>query len=130
MPHRTGLILSQIPHCTELNASQMPEDCRGGMGGFGIDWYISILCLNLLVVCFDAKFNFDDSARFRQKEVFAMDDQSESDPREVEAGKYDLNYIGLDGDIACLGEIYGLLTKHEVNMAGYWPTSFSYMFMY
>ena len=33
-----------------------------------------------------------------------MDDQSESDPREVEAGKYDLNYIGLDGNIACLGE--------------------------
>ena len=84
-------------------------------------------CLNPPVVCFDAKFNFDDSARFRQKEVFAMDDQSESDPREVEAGKYDLNYIGLDGDIACLGEIYGLLTKHEVDMTGYWPTSFSYI---
>ena len=66
-----------------------------------------MLCLNFSVVCFDAKFNFDDSARFRQKEIFAMDDQSESDPREVEAGKYDLNYIGLDGDIACLGEIYG-----------------------
>ena len=58
----------------------------------------------LSVVCFDAKFNFDDSAKFRQKEVFAMDDQSESDPREVEAGKYDLNYIGLDGNIACLGK--------------------------
>ena len=37
MPHRAGLILGQIPHCTELNASQMPG---GGMGGFGIDWYI------------------------------------------------------------------------------------------
>ena len=36
MPHREGLILGQIPHCTELNASQLP----GGMGGFGIDWYI------------------------------------------------------------------------------------------
>ena len=42
MPHRAGLILGQIPHCTELNASQMPGDCPGGggMGGFGIDWYI------------------------------------------------------------------------------------------
>lgn len=56
------------------------------------------------MVCFDAKFNFDDSAKFRQKEVFAMEDHSESDPREVEAGKYDLNYIGLDGNIACLGK--------------------------
>ena len=41
MPHRAGLILGQIPHCRELNASQMPGDCPGGMGSFGIDWYIS-----------------------------------------------------------------------------------------
>ena len=41
MPHRAGLILGQISYCTELNASQMPGDCPGGMGGFGIDWYIS-----------------------------------------------------------------------------------------
>ena len=36
-------MLGQIPHCTELNASQMPGDCPGGMGGFGIDWYITLL---------------------------------------------------------------------------------------
>ena len=47
MPHRAGLILGQIPHCTELNTSQMPRDCRGGggglgKGGFGIDWYIKV----------------------------------------------------------------------------------------
>ena len=48
MPHRVGLILGQIPHCTELNASQMPGDCPGGggMGGFGIDWYIIIYDFN------------------------------------------------------------------------------------
>ena len=47
MPHRAGLILGQIPHCTELNASQMPGDCpERGMGGFGIDWYISGLALH------------------------------------------------------------------------------------
>ena len=45
MPHRVGLILGQISHCTELNASQMPGDCPGGMGGFGIDWYIMLLIL-------------------------------------------------------------------------------------
>ena len=38
MPHRAGLILGQFPHCTGLNASQMPGDCPGGMGG---DWYIT-----------------------------------------------------------------------------------------
>ena len=45
MPHRAGLILGQIPHCTELNASQMPGDCPGGMGGFGIDWYNRLISL-------------------------------------------------------------------------------------
>ena len=40
---RGGLILGQIPHCTELNASQMSGVCPGGgMGGFGIDWYITV----------------------------------------------------------------------------------------
>ena len=43
MPHRAGLILGQIPHCTEPNASQIPGDCPGGMGGFVIDWYITTL---------------------------------------------------------------------------------------
>ena len=46
MPHRAGLILGQIPRCTELNASQMPGDCPGGVGGFGIDWYIIAKCSN------------------------------------------------------------------------------------
>lgn len=55
------------------------------------------------VVCFDAKVNFDDNAAFRQKEIFAMDDMSETDPREVEAARLKLNYIGLDGSIGCLG---------------------------
>ena len=56
------------------------------------------------VVCFDAKINFDDNAEFRQKEVFAMEDNSESDPREVEAAKHNLNYIGMTGNIGCLGK--------------------------
>ncbi|KAL9959399.1 hypothetical protein ACROYT_G032721 [Oculina patagonica] len=78
------------------------------------------------VVCFDAKFNFDDSAKFRQKEVFAMDDQSESDPREVEAGKYDLNYIGLDGNIACLvnGAGLAMATMDEIKLHGGTPANF------
>jgi len=43
MPHRVGLVLGQIPHCTELNVGQMPGGCPGGMGGLRIDWYISRL---------------------------------------------------------------------------------------
>ena len=62
------------------------------------------------MVCFDAKINFDDNAEFRQKAVFAMDDMSESDPTESEAAKWDLKYIGLDGNIACFGTVTGRRT--------------------
>ncbi len=62
-----------------------------------------------IVVCFDAKINFDDNAEYRQKQVFAMDDMSETDPREVEASRYNLNYIGMDGNIACLGKCITML---------------------
>ena len=54
-------------------------------------------------MCFDAKISFDDNAKFRQKEIFAQEDTSENDPREVEAAKSDLNYIGMTGNIGCLG---------------------------
>ena len=43
---RAGLILGQIPRCTELSASQMPGDFPGGVGGFGIDWYSRDLTQN------------------------------------------------------------------------------------
>ena len=59
--------------------------------------------IKFTVVCFDAKISFDDNAKFRQKEIFAQEDTSENDPREVEAAKSDLNYIGMTGNIGCLG---------------------------
>ena len=52
----------------------------------------------------DAKFGFDDNAEFRQKDIFAMRDTTQEDPREVAAANWNLNYIGLDGNIGCLGE--------------------------
>ena len=58
-------------------------------------------------VC-DGKINFDDNAEFRQKDVFALRDRSQEDPREVEASKYDLNYIGLTGNIGCMVNGAGL----------------------
>uniref|UniRef100_A0A2K5MAA5 succinate--CoA ligase (GDP-forming) n=1 Tax=Cercocebus atys TaxID=9531 RepID=A0A2K5MAA5_CERAT len=64
--------------------------------------------VNPFVVCFDAKINFDDNAEFRQKDIFAMDDKSENEPIENEAAKYDLKYIGLDGNIACFVKGAGL----------------------
>ena len=60
------------------------------------------------VYALDAKFNFDDNALYRHPEISAMRDHDEEDPREVAAAAHDLNYIGLDGNIACLVNGAGL----------------------
>lgn len=60
------------------------------------------------VLALDAKFNFDDNALYRHPEIVALRDISEEDPREVEASEHGLNYIGLDGNIACLVNGAGL----------------------
>ena len=60
------------------------------------------------VIALDAKFGFDDNALYRHKDIAAMRDLNEEDPREVEASKHNLNYIGLDGDIACMVNGAGL----------------------
>ena len=65
------------------------------------------------VVSIDAKIGFDDNAKYRQKDIFDMEDTTESDPREVEANKYNLNYIGMDGNIGCLGAI-NIKTKNSI----------------
>ncbi len=55
-------------------------------------------------MCMDAKINFDSNAEYRQKKVFEMQDWTQEDPRDRQAAKADLNYIGLDGTIGCLGQ--------------------------
>ncbi len=60
------------------------------------------------VYALDAKFNFDDNALYRHPEIAAMRDLEEEDPREVAAAEHGLNYIGLDGNIACLVNGAGL----------------------
>jgi succinyl-CoA synthetase beta subunit len=78
------------------------------------------------LLALDAKFNFDDNALYRQPEIVAMRDVTEEDPREVEASKYALNYIGLDGDIACLvnGAGLAMATMDIIQYAGGKPANF------
>jgi len=57
------------------------------------------------IVAVDAKIAFDDNAQFRQQDLFALEDISEKDPREVDASRFNLNYIGMDGNIGCLGKV-------------------------
>jgi len=61
-----------------------------------------------VVFALDAKLRFDDNAEFRQKELFALRDWTQEDPKEVEAAKYNLNYIALDGTIGCMVNGAGL----------------------
>jgi succinyl-CoA synthetase beta subunit len=78
------------------------------------------------VLALDAKFNFDDNALFRHPEVAAMRDIAEEDPREVEASKHGLNYIGLDGNIACLvnGAGLAMATMDIIKFYGGSPANF------
>ena len=74
----------------------------------------------------DAKLGFDDNAAFRQKALFAMRDESQEDPREVAAGKHDLNYIGLDGSIGCMvnGAGLAMATMDIIKLQGGAPANF------
>jgi succinyl-CoA synthetase beta subunit len=98
-----------------------------------IDCDCSMVEVNPLVVtktgellALDAKFNFDDNALYRQPAVVAMRDITEEDPREVEASKHALNYIGLDGNIACLvnGAGLAMATMDIIQYAGGSPANF------
>jgi succinyl-CoA synthetase beta subunit len=74
----------------------------------------------------DAKFNFDDNALFRHPEIVAYRDLDEEDPDEVEASKYDLSYISLDGNIGCLvnGAGLAMATMDTIKLFGGEPANF------
>ncbi|KRT79897.1 hypothetical protein AMK59_8173, partial [Oryctes borbonicus] len=78
------------------------------------------------VISVDAKVNFDDNAAYRQKDVFALEDHAESDPREVEAAKYNLNYISMTGNIGCLvnGAGLAMATMDIIKLHGGDPANF------
>lgn len=78
------------------------------------------------LIAADAKVNFDDNAGFRQKELFEQRDESQEDPREVAAHKFDLNYIGLDGNIGCMvnGAGLAMATMDIIKLHGGAPANF------
>lgn len=94
--------------CTQLEVNPVAETPEGDV-----------------VVC-DAKVNFDDNAEYRQKTIFDRRDYTQEDPREVEAAKYDLNYIGLDGNIGCMVNGAGLAmsTMDIIKLKGGSPANF------
>jgi len=78
------------------------------------------------VIALDAKLNFDDNALFRHPEIQALRDLDEEDPLEIEASKYDLNYISLDGEIACMvnGAGLAMATMDTIKLYGGQPANF------
>src|SRR5256714_4903975 len=78
------------------------------------------------VLALDAKLNFDSNALFRHPEIVAMRDLDEEDPAEVEASKFDLSYISLDGNIGCLvnGAGLAMATMDTIKLYGAEPANF------
>ncbi|MCH7827169.1 MAG: ADP-forming succinate--CoA ligase subunit beta [Bacteroidetes bacterium] len=78
------------------------------------------------IVALDAKMNFDDNALFRQKDIFEYRDINEEDPLEIEASKYNLNYIKLDGNVGCMvnGAGLAMATMDIIKLAGGEPANF------
>ena len=78
------------------------------------------------IICLDAKINFDDNALFRHPEICALRDLNEEDPTEIEASKYDLSYIKLDGSIGCMvnGAGLAMATMDIIKLYGEEPANF------
>jgi succinyl-CoA synthetase beta subunit len=78
------------------------------------------------LIALDAKINFDDNALFRHKEFMDLRDLNEEEPLEIEASKFDLNYIKLDGNIACMvnGAGLAMATMDIIKLAGGEPANF------
>jgi len=78
------------------------------------------------IVCLDAKMTFDDNALYRHPELAELRDETEEDPKELEASKHDLNYIALDGEIGCMvnGAGLAMATMDIIKLYGSEPANF------
>ncbi len=119
-----GLKGDQVKQCVKL---------IGGLYRAFQDKDASLVEINPLVVtgdgdllCLDAKMNFDDNALFRHPDIIELRDLSEEDPAEVEASKFDLNYVKLDGSIGCMvnGAGLAMATMDIIKLYGSEPANF------
>ncbi|MFV0408928.1 MAG: ADP-forming succinate--CoA ligase subunit beta, partial [Paracoccus sp. (in: a-proteobacteria)] len=98
-----------------------------------LDKDMEMLEINPLIVttegnlkALDAKMGFDNNALYRHADIFALRDETEEDPKELEASKYDLNYIALDGEIGCMvnGAGLAMATMDIIKLYGAEPANF------
>ncbi len=131
MPHharRTAQALGLANDLAEQTASLMPK-----LYAAFIAKDMSLLEINPLVVtragqliCLDAKIGFDDNAIYRHADVAALRDLTEEDEKEIEASKYDLSYVALEGSIGCMvnGAGLAMATMDIIKLYGAAPANF------
>ncbi len=121
---RLGLNLKQVSRAVQtiLGAYRAFRDCDATM----LEINPLVVTKDDKVLALDAKMSFDDNALFRRRNIVDMQDASQSDPREAEALKYNLNYIGLDGEIGCIvnGAGLAMATMDMIKHAGASPANF------
>ncbi len=119
-----GLTGAQVSQCVTM---------VGNLFRMFVDKDMSMLEINPLVVtkdgnlvCLDGKMDFDGNALFRHKDILELRDLEEEDPAEVEASKYDLNYVKLDGQIGCMvnGAGLAMATMDIIKLYGMEPANF------
>jgi succinyl-CoA synthetase beta subunit len=134
----TGLCphhVRRISKALKLDAAQGKQMSKllSGLYNAVVEKDISLLEVNPLVVtkdgnllCLDAKINFDGNALFRHPDVVVLRDETEEDPKEIEASKFDLNYIALDGAIGCMvnGAGLAMATMDIIKLYGEAPANF------
>jgi len=127
--------ISKISFALELDASlrRPVSQLIGNLYRLFIDKDCSLAEINPLVItrggqvlALDAKLNFDDNALYRHKDAMEMRDVLEEDPLEVEASKYNLNYIKLEGNVGCMvnGAGLAMATMDVIKLAGGMPANF------
>jgi succinyl-CoA synthetase beta subunit len=125
----------EIAYALKLEGDQVKQCVRliDNLYRAFVETDMSLLEINPLIVdsdgnleCLDAKVNFDSNALFRHKDILELRDESEEDEKEIEASKYDLSYIALDGQIGCMVNGAGLAmsTMDIIKLYGAEPANF------
>ncbi|MEL6372912.1 MAG: ADP-forming succinate--CoA ligase subunit beta [Pseudomonadota bacterium] len=119
-----GLKGDQIKQCSALVSNLYKMVVEKDMSMLEINPLIVTEAGDL--VCLDAKADFDGNALFRHKDILELRDLDEEDPAEVEASKYDLNYVKLDGEIGCMvnGAGLAMATMDIIKLYGSEPANF------
>jgi succinyl-CoA synthetase beta subunit len=131
MPHHARYVAQVLGFGREL--SKQAEDMLPELYRAFLAKDMSLLEINPLVVtkagqliCLDAKIGFDDNALYRHPDVMALRDVNEEDEKEIEASRYDLNYVALDGTIGCMvnGAGLAMATMDIIKLYGETPANF------